>query len=421
MDSGISGNRWHVAKAAVVGGGLVGLATARELALRGFRVTLLEKESRPGAHQSSHNSGVLHCGLYYQPGSLKARMAVEGIRSMTEYCVKKSIPHEICGKLVVAADTSELPGMDALLERGQANGLTGLEKLSTEQAKKIEPGIRCAGAIRVPQEGIVDYPSVARAMVQDIKDLGGRIWLATRVSSLQKLGKTWRVGLSAPGSDQNPGTETDSLGVDLVVNCGGLQCDRLARLSGLNPETRIVPFRGQYFKLHPRWHDRVKNLIYPVPNPELPFLGVHLTRMIHGGIEVGPNAFLALGRESYQFLKPNLPDLWDALTFPGLWRFMAKFPTVSIHELFLTISKRVFARELSRLVPGIQPGDLLPGISGIRAQAMRPDGSLVQDFELAHQPGMLHVLNAPSPGATASLAIGGHLANEAQKRLEQAP
>ncbi len=410
-----------MSKAAVIGGGLVGLATARELAQRGFQVTLLEKESRPGAHQSSHNSGVLHCGLYYQPGSLKARMAVEGIRSMTAYCGEHNIPHEICGKLVVAADSSELPRMEALLERGKSNGLLGLEQLSPDQAKKIEPGIRCAGALRVPQEGIVDYPSVARSIVDDIKELGGRIWLATRVSSLQKSGKEWRVGLSAPGSDPRPGREADSLRVDLVINCGGLQCDRIARLSGYQPETRIVPFRGQYFRLHPRWHDRVKNLIYPVPNPELPFLGVHLTRMIHGGIEVGPNAFLALGRESYRFLNPNLPDLWDALTFAGLWRFMAKFPTVSFHELLLTLSRTVFARELGRLVPGILPGDLLPGISGIRAQAMRQDGTLVQDFDLAHQPGMLHVLNAPSPGATASLAIAGHLVGEAQKALDQNP
>lgn len=408
-------------KAAVIGGGLVGLATARELAQRGYRVTLLEKESRPGAHQSSHNSGVLHCGLYYQPGSLKARMAVEGIRSMTAYCIGKSIPHEICGKLVVAADATELPRMEALLERGRANGLEGLERLTPEQAKKIEPGIRCAGALRVPQEGIVDYPSVARAYVQDIRERGGRIWLATRVSSLEQTKKTWRIGLSAPGSDMAPGHESDFLNAELVINCGGLQCDRIARLAGYQPETRIVPFRGQYFRLHPRWHDRVKNLIYPVPNPDLPFLGVHLTRMIHGGIEVGPNAFLALGRESYNFLKPNLPDLWDALTFSGLWRFMAKFPTVTLHELFLTLSRRVFAKELCRLVPGILPQDLLPGISGIRAQAMRPDGTLVQDFDLAHQQGMLHVLNAPSPGATASLAIGGHLASEAQRAMELAP
>ncbi len=410
-----------MAKAAVIGGGLVGLATARELALRGFRVTLLEKESRPGAHQSSHNSGVLHCGLYYQPGSLKARMAVEGIHSMTAYCVEKNIPHEICGKLVVAADASELPRMEALLERGRANGLLGLERLTPDQAKTIEPGIRCAGALRVPQEGIVDYPSVARAMVRDIKDLGGKIWLGTRVVSLGNKGKNWRVGLSAPGSDPAPGRESDSLLADLVVNCGGLQCDRIARLSGYVPENRIVPFRGQYFRLHPKWHDRVKNLIYPVPNPDLPFLGVHLTRMIQGGIEVGPNAFLALGRESYQFFRPDFRDLWDALTYPGLWRFMAKFPSVTLHELFLTLSRKVFARELCRLVPGIQPGDLLPGISGIRAQAMRPDGTLVQDFDLARQPGMLHVLNAPSPGATASLAIAGHLAGEGQKVMEEAP
>ena len=407
-----------MAQAVVVGGGLIGLATARELLQRGLKVTLVEKEPRPGAHQSSHNSGVLHCGLYYQPGSLKARMAVEGIASMTQYCAEKGIPHEICGKLVVAADPSEIPRMEALLERGKANGLLGLECLTSEQAKRIEPSIRCAAALRVPQEGIVDYAFVARSYVQDIKDLGGAIGLASRVCSLEKQRKTWRVGLAAPGSLSTKGQEAESIVADLVVNCGGLQCDRIARLSGLRPENRIVPFRGQYWKLQSRWQDRVKNLIYPVPNPELPFLGVHLTRMIQGGIEVGPNAFLALGRESYTFLQPNLKDLWDALTFPGLWRFMLKYPKVTLHELFLTFSRRVFAKEVCRLVPGITPDDLQLGISGIRAQSMRPDGSLVQDFDLAHQPGMLHVLNAPSPGATASLAIAGHLANEAQKALE---
>ncbi len=410
-----------MAQAVVVGGGLIGLATARELLHRGLRVTLVEKEPRPGAHQSSHNSGVLHCGLYYQPGSLKARMAVEGIASMTQYCAEKGIPHEICGKLVVAADPSEISRMEALLERGKANGLLGLECLTSAQAKSIEPGIRCTAALRVPQEGIVDYGFVARSYVQDIKDLGGNIWLASRVSSLEKQGKTWRVGLAAPGSLSSQGKEHDAIHADLVVNCGGLHCDRIARLAGFRPTNRIVPFRGQYWKLHPRWKDRVKNLIYPVPNPELPFLGVHLTRMIRGGIEVGPNAFLALGRESYTFLQPNLRDLWESITFPGLWRFMLKYPKVTLHELFLTFSRRVFAHEVSRLVPGIRSEDLQTGLSGIRAQSMRPDGTLVQDFDLAHQPGMLHVLNAPSPGATASLTIAGHLATEAQKILEMVP
>ncbi len=407
-----------MAHAVVVGGGLIGLATARELLQRGLKVTVVEKEPRPGAHQSSHNSGVLHCGLYYQPGSLKARMAVEGIASMTHYCVKKGIPHEICGKLVVAADPPEIPRMEALLERGKANGLVGLECLTSEQAKRIEPGIRCAGALRVPQEGIVDYGLVARAYVQDIKDLGGKLWLASKVCSLENNGKIWRIGLAAPGSQAAKGQESDAILADSVVNCGGLHCDRIAMMAGLRPANRIVPFRGQYWKLHSRWEGRVKNLIYPVPNPELPFLGVHLTRMIQGGIEVGPNAFLAFGRESYTFFQPNLRDLWDAITFPGLWRFMGKYPKVTLHELFLTFSRKVFAREVSRLVPGITPGDLQLGLSGIRAQAMRPDGTLVQDFDLAYQPGILHVLNAPSPGATASLAIASHLALESQKTMD---
>lgn len=404
--------------AAVVGGGLVGLASARALALRGWKVWVIEKEPRLAAHQSSHNSGVLHCGLYYQPGSLKAQLAVQGVRSMTAYCSQKKIPHEICGKLVVAADPVERPRLETLHQRGVANGLEGLKRLSAEQARRLEPAIRCEEALHVPQEGIVDYPAVALALAEDIRNLSGAIMLASRVSSVVSLGKAWRVGLAAPASKTDPGRERNAVVVDLVVNAGGLHCDRIARLCGFAPLSKIVPFRGQYFKLHPRWHQRVRNLIYPVPNPELPFLGVHLTRMIHGGIEVGPNAFLALGRESYRMFDIRIGDLAEALAFPGLWRFMGRYPVVSLHELGLSLSRRFFAKELCRLVPGIKASDLMPGIAGIRAQAMRPDGTLIQDFDLLTRRGQLHVLNAPSPGATACLAIAEHLAIQGEKAME---
>lgn len=404
-------------KAAVVGGGLVGLATARALGLRGWKVWVVEKESRLGAHQSSHNSGVLHCGLYYQPGSLKAKMAVEGIRSMTEYCARKQVPHEICGKLVVAADSDEVPRLDNLHQRGKANGLEGLVRLTASEAKNIEPAIRCQEALKVPQEGIVDYPAVAQCLADDIKSAGGQILLSSRLSSVVAKSQGWRVGFSAPAAKTDPGQERDSVQVDLLVNAGGLHCDRIARICGLTPETQIVPFRGQYWKLHPRWEGLVRNLIYPVPNPDLPFLGVHLTRMIRGGIEVGPNAFLAMGRESYRFLDVRLGDLAESISFPGLWQFMKRYPLVSLHELFLSLSRGVFARELCRLVPGIKPGDLSHGIAGIRAQAMRRDGTLIQDFDLVTQRGQLHVLNAPSPGATACLAIAEHLCDAAEKAM----
>jgi len=403
--------------AAVVGGGLVGLASALALALRGWKVWVIEKQSRVAAHQSSHNSGVLHCGLYYQPGSLKAQLAVQGIRSMTAYCAQKKIPHEICGKLVVAADVVETPRLEALHQRGIANGLEGLQRLSAAQARQIEPAIRCQEALRVPEEGIVDYPAVARALAEDIRDHAGNILLASRPTSVIAQGGGWRVGLGAPASKTDPGRERHALVVDLVVNAGGLHCDRIARLCGFAPQSKIVPFRGQYFKLHPRWHNRVRNLIYPVPNPDLPFLGVHLTRMIHGGIEVGPNAFLALGRESYRMFDIRLGDLAESLTFPGLWRFMGRYPAVSLHELGLSLSRRWFARELCRLVPGIEARDLMPGIAGIRAQAMRPDGSLIQDFDLLTRKGQVHVLNAPSPGATCCLAIAEHLARQGEMAM----
>jgi len=404
--------------AAVVGGGLVGLATARALALKGWKTWVLEKESRVAGHQSSHNSGVLHCGLYYQPGSLKAKMAVNGIRSMTEYCSQKGIPHEICGKLVVAADPEEIPRLEELQRRGTANGLEGLKRLSKSEALAIEPEIRFADALLVPQEGIVDYPAVAKSLVEDLKGFKGSVFLGSRLSSVLRRANQWRVGLGAPGTKTDPGAERNSLHVDLLVNAAGLHCDRVARLCGIDHSTKIVPFRGQYWQLHPRWNGRVRNLIYPVPNPELPFLGVHLTRMIHGGIEVGPNAFLALGRESYRFFSLNPRDFLESLGFGGLWRFMRKYPLVSFHELMLTLSRAVFSRALNRLVPGISPRDLLPGIAGIRAQAMRPDGTLVQDFDLAIIRGQVHVLNAPSPGATACLAIGDHLATESEQSLE---
>lgn len=403
---------------AVVGGGLVGLACARALALRGWKVWVIEKESHLAAHQSSHNSGVLHCGLYYQPGSLKAQLAVQGIRSMTAYCAAKKIPHEICGKLVVAADPVERPRLETLHQRGIANGLEGLKRLSATEARRIEPAIRCEEALQVPQEGIVDYPAVARALAEDIRSQAGTILLASRLTSVVARGKSWRVGLSAPAAKTDPGRERNGLLVDLVVNAGGLHCDRIARLCGFAPQSMIVPFRGQYFQLHPRWHDRVRNLIYPVPNPDLPFLGVHLTRMIHGGIEVGPNAFLALGRESYRMFDLCIGDLAEAVAFPGLWRFMRRYPAVSLHELGLSLFRRFFARELCRLVPGIQASDLMPGFAGIRAQAMRPDGSLIQDFDLLTRRGQLHVLNAPSPGATACLAIAEYLAQQGEMAME---
>lgn len=386
----------------VVGGGLVGLATAWRTGQRfpDMRVTVLEKEPKVGTHQSTHNSGVLHCGLYYKPGSRKARMAVTGIRQMVEFCQEHSIPHEICGKVVVATAEEELPRLKNLLERGTQNGLEGLKMLSGEELREIEPHAAGIAAIRVPQEGIVDYPRVSETLAGLIRAQGGEVVTSARVGAIDREGSGWRVHSTA-----------GDYACEKIVTCAGLHSDRVAALTGTARTIRIVPFRGEYYKIRPERQDLVRHLIYPVPDPKFPFLGVHFTRMIHGGVEAGPNAVLALSREGYakSAFKPG--DLFDALTFPGLWRFLGKYPKMCWQEMRRSISQALFCASLQRLVPEIRPEDLSPGEAGVRAQAMTPDGAFVEDFAFVQGPGELHVVNAPSPGATASLAIGEEVAS----------
>ncbi len=386
----------------VIGGGIVGLATACKLSRRcpSVRITVLEKEQKVCAHQSGHNSGVLHAGLYYRPGSLKARLAVTGIRELVEFCQQHNVPHEVCGKLVVAADESEVPRLRDLHERGTKNGLEGLRLLDREQMREIEPHVGGVAALHVPQEGIVDYDKVCEAMRAEIEGKGGSVLLGAGVTALELKNGEWRVR-SAAGEQA----------ADFVINCAGLHCDRVSMLAGEKREVRIVPFRGEYYKIRPESQHLVRNLIYPVPDPRFPFLGVHFTRLIHGGIEAGPNAVLAFAREGYRKTDINVGDLWDALTFPGLWRFLARHKRMSWEELRRSFSQRLFCESLQRLVPEIRAKDLSPGGAGVRAQAMSPDGTLVQDFCLLHRPRALHVLNAPSPAATASLAIGEEISN----------
>jgi len=381
----------------IIGGGIVGLATALQLRRRlpTAELMLLEKELAVGQHQSTHNSGVLHAGLYYKPGSLRARLAVQGIRLMTEYCSSRGIAHEICGKLVVAVDTTEVERLRNLHERGRQNGLTGLEWLEGSAIREIEPNVAGVAALHVPEEGIVDYRAVVLAMAADARTSGVALHMGARVERLMKQDAGWRIVTGA-------GEHT----ADFIVNCAGLYCDRVSALAGEPRVTRIVPFRGEYFKLKPERAHLVRNLIYPVPDPKFPFLGVHFTRMIHGGVEAGPNAILATSREGYRKSDVNLPDLWDSITFPGLWRFMGKHMGMCRDELLRSFSKRRFCDSLRRLVPELEEGDLAPGGSGVRAQAMTPEGDLVQDFEIIERPNALHVLCAPSPAATASLAIG---------------
>jgi L-2-hydroxyglutarate oxidase LhgO len=393
-------------KVVIVGGGIVGLAAGCKLLERypGARLTVLEKEAGVGRHQTGHNSGVLHCGLYYKQGSAKARLAVEGIREMVEFCGENAIPHEICGKLVVAVDESEVPRLRDLERRGAANGLEGLRWLSREEMREIEPHVGGVAALRVPQEGIVDYAAVCTALVAKIEALGGRVVTSARVR---------RIAARAPGWVAE--TAAGEFEAGFLINCAGLHSDRVAGMAGERLDLRILPFRGEYYQIRPERQHLVRNLIYPTPDPRFPFLGVHFTRLIHGGVEAGPNAVLAFAREGYRKTDFSARDLFEALSYGGLWRFLRKYPSMCWYELRRSFSKALFCRSLQRLVPEIQPGDLAQGGSGVRAQAIAPEGDLVQDFRLIARPNALHVLNAPSPAATASLAIGREIVAMAEK------
>jgi L-2-hydroxyglutarate oxidase len=383
--------------AVIVGGGIVGLATAFRLleARPKTKLLLLEKESKLAAHQTGNNSGVLHSGLYYKPGSEKAKLSVGGLRQMVAFCREHGIAHEQCGKVVVATAEDELPRLENLWERGNANGLLDLRKLNPQQIKEIEPHAAGIAAIHVPQEGIVDYPGVCEKLGELIRKSGGEIRLDTRV-----------LKITSDGNERVIETSAGNFRAKFVITCGGLHADRLVKAAGQKPSAKIIPFRGEYFQIKKERQFLVRNLIYPVPDPKFPFLGVHFTRLIHGGIEAGPNAVLAFAREGYKWSNINLRDLAESLCFPGLWRFLAKYPSLCGYEIYRSISKKEFCRSLQRLVPEIRESDLETGGSGVRAQAMMPDGKLVEDFHFQEAPGILHVVNAPSPAATASLAIG---------------
>ena len=388
-------------KFVIVGGGIVGLATAYRLSERfpEARIRVLEKEDGVGRHQSGHNSGVLHSGLYYKPGSARARLAVTGIRQMVEFCRENAIPHDVCGKLVVAADESEVPRLHALHERGTANGLEGLRWLGPEEMREIEPHVGGVAALRVPQEGIVDYPRVCEVLVEKLAARGVEVTVRARLTRARRDGAGWIAETTA-----------GAFPADYLITCAGLHCDRVAEMAGERRETRVVPFRGEYYKIRADRQQLVRNLIYPVPDPQFPFLGVHFTRLIHGGVEAGPNAVLAFAREGYRKTDFNPSDLFDALSYPGLWRFLRRYPSMAWFELRRSFSRGLFCRTLQRLVPEIQPADLDTGGSGVRSQVISPQGEIVQDFQLIARPNALHVLNAPSPAATASLAIGAEIA-----------
>jgi len=379
----------------VIGGGIVGLAVAAELASRGARVTVLEKERRWGAHQTGHNSNVVHAGLYYKPDSLKARMSVAGNASMVAFAREHGVPVEVCGKLVVATSADELPRLHDLAARAEANGVPA-KLVSAGEALEYEPEVACVAALRVESTGIIDYPAVCAALVRSLDGHDLRL-------------RSPALAIRTAGSSVEVATPQGVVRADALVNCGGLQSDRIARLAGLHPAARIVPFRGEYYEL--RRTDLVRGLIYPVPDPTLPFLGVHLTRMLDGSVHCGPNAVLALRREGYRWSDVSLTDLAEVARFPGAWRLARRYARTGVDEVLRSLSRKRFAASLARLVPAVREDDLVRAESGVRAQAMLPDGSLVDDFLIETAPRQVHVLNAPSPAATGSLEIAKYVAN----------
>ena len=391
----------------------MGLATARALlrASPRLHVQVLEKESKVAAHQSGNNSGVLHCGLHYRPGSLKAELAVKGIRQMTAFCDEHGVAYRRCGKVVVATAPEEIPRLDELERRGRANGLEGLRRLSLEELAEREPHVRAVDALLVPEEGVVDFRGVAAALAREVEALGGTVRSGARVRAIERTNGQWKVR-KENGSGAGEAEQTDFL-----IGCAGLHADRIASLAGANPTVKVVPFRGVYYQVNGPSSELVRHLIYPVPDPAFPFLGVHLHRRVDGSVEAGPTAVLALAREGYRTSDMNLRDASEAARFSGLWRFAFQYPRMCFEELHRSFSTAGFAQALRRLVPGIRDEDLRRGTSGVRAQAMTGDGELVEDFSLVEREHDLHVLNAPSPGATASLAIGEWVGAKALERL----
>jgi L-2-hydroxyglutarate oxidase len=392
----------------VVGGGIVGLATALQIVEKrsGTHVVVLEKENGPARHQSGHNSGVIHSGLYYKPGSLKAQLCLEGYQRLLEFCQHENIPYEICGKIVVASRPDQLPQIEELLRRGEANGLRGIRVLSPDEIHEIEP--HCAGlkGLFVPQTGIVDYAVIAAKYVERLEASGAEV----------KFGETV-TAIKADATGVTVESTTTSWRAAAVVTCAGLQSDRVAKMTGADIDLRILPFRGEYFRLSAEGEALVKNLIYPVPNPEFPFLGVHFTRMIGGGVECGPNAVLAFAREGYRKTDINLTDLWESLTWPGFRKVARKYWKTGIGEYYRSFSKVAFTRALQRLVPEIEASHLMPTEAGVRAQACDRTGGLVDDFYILRNGRVLNVCNAPSPAATASLAIGRSIADSVLETL----
>jgi len=405
---------------AVVGGGILGLAVARELGRRdpARRIVVLEREAQVGEHQTGHNSGVVHAGIYYAPGSLKARLCVEGVRELRAYCEERGIAYDACGKLIVALGEHELPGLDELERRGIANGVPGLRRLDAAGLREIEPHAAGIAALHSPETAIADFGAVARALADDVRAAGGEILLGAPVEGID-------VRVAANGQPAGAGDARGrrvvlrhaggEVAAGFAVFCAGLWSDRLARLAGADPDPRIVPFRGAYLRLKPERAQLVRGLIYPVPDPSLPFLGVHLTRHIGGEVLIGPTALLAPARDAYALRTVKRHDLGETLRWPGTWRLARRYWRTGATELHHAVSPAALTRAAAAYLPAIAPGDAEPAFAGVRAQALARDGSLVDDFAFSHTERALHVRNAPSPGATASLAIARYVADEAER------
>lgn len=399
----------HTYDITIIGGGIIGLATAMEVLRRypKYTVAVVEKEREVAGHQTGHNSGVIHSGIYYKPGSLKAQNCVAGSRDLMAFCDEHGVQYELCGKVIVATTQDEVPALDELYRRGTENGVPGLEMVGSERLRELEPHARGVKALWSPNTGIVDYKEVSAAYTTQFREMGGTLHTGVEVRGIRQ----------ADGATYVQTTDGDYR-TRWLINCAGLYADSVARMMGAGQGTQIIPFRGEYYTLSPEASRLVKGLIYPVADPQFPFLGVHFTKTMRKGIEAGPNAVLAFAREGYSMGSVDLQELFDTLRYRGFWAMSARYWKTGLGEFYRSFSKGAFTRALQKLVPEVQEADLVRGGSGVRAQAVGPDGRLVDDFRISETANAIHVLNAPSPGATASLAIGRDIVDRAGKSFE---